>query len=63
MHYHYNVYSYENSLYKLNSNKIVRITTENISLSDIKEDEDFCPISFFEQTEDGRKELERYLNS
>lgn len=41
-------------------NSIVRITSDNISISDVENDEDFCPLSFFEQTEDGRKALENF---
>ena len=49
-------------IYKLSTNKIVRITSDNVGISNIKNDEDFCPLSFFEQTEDGRKHLEEYYS-
>ena len=44
-------------IYKMNDGSIVRITSEEISFSDLKDDEDFCLLSFYEQTEDGRKLL------
>lgn len=49
-------------VYKMNSNKIVRITEENISFKDIEEDEDYCPLRFFEETEEGEQRLEEYYN-
>jgi hypothetical protein len=44
----------------MNSNKIVRITESEITFSDIEDDEDFCPFSYFQSTEDGRKKLKEF---
>lgn len=46
-------------VYKMSDGSIVRIADE-VLLSDLKDDEDFCPLSFYEQTEDGRKLLETF---
>ena len=47
-------------IYKFNSYQIVKITSDEVSFSSIEEDEDFCPLSFFEQTESGREALEKF---
>lgn len=47
-------------IYKFNSYQIVNITSDEVSFASIEDDEDFCPLSFFEQTESGRKALEKY---
>jgi hypothetical protein len=50
-----------NVIYKMFDNSIVRIT-EKVTLADLKDDEDFCPLSFYQNTEDGRKLLETFNN-
>lgn len=47
-------------IYKFNSYQIVKITSDAVEISDVQDDEDFCPLPFFEHTEEGKKALEIY---
>lgn len=47
-------------IYLTKTNEIINITTDDIDISKLPEDQDACPISFFEQTDDGRTHLVNY---
>lgn len=50
-------------IYEIATNKIINITENNVDFSKLPSNQDACPISFFEQTDDGKTKLNDYYKS
>jgi hypothetical protein len=50
-------------IYNIQTNEIINITEDNVDFSKLPNNQDGCPISFFEQTDDGKKHLANYYNN
>lgn len=49
-------------IYYVSDNSILDIIDGDIDITTISDNLDFCPISYYENTESGRKHLEDYYN-
>lgn len=50
-------------IYEIATNKIINITEDDVDFSQLPDNQDGCPISFFEQTDNGKTKLDNYYKS